>query len=138
MKGKWIFIIFLIAALVIIGAVLTAQDRQLDNGLITAEEVAEMLSTRTADSDIVILDVRTPEEFAQGHIPGAVNINFLDSAFKDQIQTLSREKHYILVCRSGNRSGKAMAIMQQYGFTWLRNMTGGMLAWRQKQFSEEK
>lgn len=66
--------------------------------------------------DAVIVDVRTPEEYAAGHLDGAVNINLQSGAFEDEISQLPADGVYIVYCRSGNRSAQAVAIMDGLGF----------------------
>ncbi len=78
-----------------------------------------------------VLDVRTPKEFAEGHLPNAVNIDVMDSAsFAKQIQLLKKRKNYVVYCRSGKRSLKASAILVQNGFKNIYNMEGGILEWK--------
>ena len=81
------------------------------------------------DSSVVILDVRTPEEFAQGHIQGSINIDVSSSDFVSQVSQLDKTKTYAVYCRSGNRSTVATAEMEKLGFTSLYNMTGGAIDW---------
>lgn len=76
-----------------------------------------------------LIDVRTPQEFASGHIPNAVNIDIMDQAFAEEIAKLPREKTYHVVCRSGNRSGSACGYMESIGFKEVINIAGGMLDW---------
>ena len=66
--------------------------------------------------ETVVLDVRTPAEFAQGHVAGARNIDINDSAFRDQLSRLDRQAPYVVYCRTGNRSAAAVATMQDLGF----------------------
>lgn len=68
-------------------------------------------------SNAVIIDVRTPEEFAEQHLQGALNINLRDADFVQQIQALDRSTPYAVYCRSGNRSAQAVQIMKDLGFT---------------------
>lgn len=68
-------------------------------------------------SDTVIVDVRTPEEYAAGHLDGAVNINLQSGEFEQEISELPADGTYIVYCRSGNRSAQAAAIMDTLGFT---------------------
>lgn len=84
-----------------------------------------------ADSpdDLVILDVRTPEEFAEGHLDGAVLIDFHEADFADRLGELDPEVPYLLYCRSGNRSGQTTAIMSELGFTDVADVDGGIVAW---------
>jgi len=63
-----------------------------------------------------IIDVRTPEEFAEGYVKGAVNIDVSDPDFKYQIASLDKDANYTIYCRSGNRSAVAIEIMRNAGF----------------------
>jgi len=69
----------------------------------------------------MIIDVRTPAEFAGGHLDGAVNIDIQSPDFAEKIGQLDRAGSYVVYCRSGNRSGMAMAQMLDMGFTDVRN-----------------
>ncbi|HRJ14394.1 MAG TPA: rhodanese-like domain-containing protein [Saprospiraceae bacterium] len=83
-------------------------------------------------SNVVVLDVRTPGEIAQGKIAGAMELNFNSPDFAQQTAKLDKSKTYLIYCRSGNRSGQACGIMQQQGFGKLYNLQGGMIAWGQQ------
>ena len=74
--------------------------------------------------DTVIIDVRTPAEFASGHLDGAVNIDVQSPDFAAQIMELDPNGEYFVYCRSGNRSGQAIAQMNQMGFNG-ENLTNG-------------
>ena len=74
--------------------------------------------------DTVIIDVRTPAEFASGHLDGAVNIDVQSPDFAGQIMELDPNGEYFVYCRSGNRSGQAIAQMNQMGFNG-ENLTNG-------------
>lgn len=67
--------------------------------------------------DTVVIDVRTPEEFAEGHLDGAVNISLLSGTFAQDVATLDRDADYVVYCRSGNRSAEAKKLMEAAGFT---------------------
>jgi phage shock protein E len=82
-----------------------------------------------ADSNIAILDVRTAKEFADGHVAGAVNIDVNQADFAQKIDELDRSKTYIVYCRSGRRSSKAVGIMATKGFKNLYNVSDGFLGW---------
>lgn len=69
----------------------------------------------------MIIDVRTPAEFAGGHLDGAVNIDIQSPDFASRIDELARDGSYVVYCRSGNRSGMAMAQMLDMGFTEVSN-----------------
>ncbi len=87
----------------------------------------DLLRTRNPNS--VVLDVRTPAEFAQGHIPGAALIDFKAPDFKAQVAKLDRSKIYLVHCAVGGRSAKAVEVMHELGFERLFNLEGGMKAW---------
>ena len=64
-----------------------------------------------------VIDVRTPEEFASGHLDGALNIDIQGSTFASEIGALDKSANYVIYCRSGNRAGQAVTYMQDNGFT---------------------
>ena len=90
-----------------------------------AEEFAAALKR----PDTVLLDVRTAEEYASGHLPGALNVDVNSPDFAELVGALDPAKTYALYCRSGNRSGVAMQAMQQLGFTHVYHLGGGIGAW---------
>lgn len=79
--------------------------------------------------DLVVLDVRTPEEYAEGHLEGAVLVDFYDADFADQLAALDPDAPYLVYCRSGNRSGQALSVMEQLGFSSVVDVDGGIVAW---------
>ena len=81
------------------------------------------------DEGVVVLDVRTPPETAQGMIEGAIELDIKNPDFVQQIQTLDKDKTYLIYCRSGRRSLTACNIMAEQGFSKLYNMLGGYNAW---------
>jgi rhodanese-related sulfurtransferase len=80
--------------------------------------------------DTLLLDVRTPSEFAAGHIEGALNFDVEAATFPQLVATLDPAKNYAVYCRSGNRSKVAMTAMGQAGFTHLFDLSGGIGAWQ--------
>ncbi|MCV2396311.1 rhodanese-like domain-containing protein [Actinotalea sp. M2MS4P-6] len=87
---------------------------------------------RVATDGVVTIDVRTPEEYASGHLPGAINIDVEAADFADQVAKLDHTAPYALYCRTGNRSGMAMGIMADEGFTDLAHLDGGITDWAQQ------
>ncbi len=71
-----------------------------------------------------VIDVRTPAEFAEGHLAGAVNIDVQAAGFRDQVASLDKQARYILYCRSGSRAGTALSDMEGWGFTDVTNAGG--------------
>jgi rhodanese-related sulfurtransferase len=80
---------------------------------------------------VVIVDVRTPEEFAAAHIAGAIDIDFNAPSFATEIAKLDRDTIYFVYCHSGNRSAGAVAEMQRDGFRSIYELQGGVAAWQE-------
>lgn len=89
---------------------------------INAGEFKELL---TNDSGVV-LDVRTPGEYKNGHVAKAVLIDIMQADFEDKIKALDKDKTYYVYCRSGNRSTKASTLMTGLGFTKVYNVKDGI------------
>ena len=77
----------------------------------------------------VIIDVRTPAEFKQNALKGAINIDAMSSNFTQKVADLDKSKTYFVYCRSGNRSGSACKLMGNAGFESLYNLSGGLMRW---------
>ena len=86
-------------------------------------------SAKVAEAGVITLDVRTPGEFAEGHVEGARLIDFQSGNFENEIAALDKNATYAVYCRSGNRSGQAVKVMQDAGFTNVFNMNGGVIDW---------
>ena len=82
-----------------------------------------------AEKKSVVLDVRTPEEFARGHIPGAINLDFNAPDFQKKVGELDKSKTYLVHCAGGNRSARACTAMDKIAFTNLINLEPGFRAW---------
>ncbi len=80
------------------------------------------LSSAKSQQPPTIVDVRTPEEFADNHLKEAINIDFRDPSFETKIKALSKDQPYVLYCRSGNRSGQAERLMKSLGFKSVENL----------------
>lgn len=93
---------------------------------VTLEQASQRLDSVDG---LVVLDVRTPEEFAAGHLPGAVNVNFYADDFEDRVAELDPDASYLVYCSQGGRSGSAGGIMQELDFTDVADMTDGFPAW---------
>jgi phage shock protein E len=82
-----------------------------------------------ADPNVVVLDVRTPAEYAEGHLEDAILIDYQSPSFAAEVATLDRDASYVLYCRSGNRSAGARAVMSELGFRDVADVEGGILGW---------
>ena len=90
---------------------------------ITPAKARELL-TKDTTKIIQILDVRTPEEYNKQHLPNAINLDFYSPNFQEQLAQLDKDKTYLVHCRSGGRSTKAVEIMSQLHFRYLYNVVG--------------
>jgi rhodanese-related sulfurtransferase len=116
-------------AVLVLGIVLAASWVQAQDTTGKAISPAQF-DKRMHKRKVTVLDVRTPEEYAEGHLKNAVLINVMDStAFVSRVQGLKKNHTYLIYCRSGKRSGKALVMMQQQGFHKLYHMAGGITAW---------
>ncbi len=93
--------------------------------VVPAETFEKMLKKKKN----VLIDVRTPDEMAEGHIDKASNLDFLDESFPAKIETLDKKKTYLLYCRSGKRTAKAGAMMKAAGFKHVYMLDGGITSW---------
>ncbi|WP_431136440.1 rhodanese-like domain-containing protein [Psychroserpens mesophilus] len=90
----------------------------------------EWITKLEADNNAVVLDVRTPEEVAEGIIPNAIHIDiFKGQGFIDEVQQLDKTKTYFVYCKAGGRSGQACGVMNQLGFNKTYNLLGGFSEW---------
>lgn len=97
---------------------------QITMNTITAKKLEELIKK---GKEVNLIDVREVDEVAAGKIPGAENIPL--GLLEFRMNELDKSKEYIIVCRSGARSGRATQFLESYGFK-ATNMTGGMLSWR--------
>lgn len=98
------------------------------DGSIAENVNVEAFETHIASAQVV--DVRTPQEWNEGIIEGAMKANFYDADFKTQLEKLDKEKPVAVYCKVGGRSGQAMSMLQEMGFKEVYNLKGGMDAWK--------
>jgi rhodanese-related sulfurtransferase len=82
-----------------------------------------------AKGDITVIDIRTPSEFAGGHIAGATNINYRANNFSEQIEKLDRDKTYLVHCAVGARSTSSLPKFEKLGFKHIIHLDGGIRSW---------
>ena len=108
------------------GAEASAAEAAAGVRVVSPDEAAVLLA---ADPPPAVIDVRTPEEFEEGRIEGAVLIDVTSPDFAERIAELDRDVPYVLYCRSGNRSVTAREVMADLGFADVADIEGGITAW---------
>lgn len=115
--------IFSYLAILVIAATTFACAQQKNN--ITPEQAKAML----AKPGVVLVDVRTPDEYSAGHLAGAINVNFRDDNFQNNIAKVGKDKNVVVYCASGRRSAAASEKMTSWGWKNVSNIIGGIEAW---------
>lgn len=111
----------------IITTSIACEAQQTDGVKVISPEEAK--TAMAAEEELILVDIRTPKEFAQGNIDGAKNINFFDGDFETQILQFDKEKPLYIYCRSGARSAKASKQLKEMGFEEIYDIKGGFLKW---------
>lgn len=84
----------------------------------------------TSGNKVTVIDVRTPQEYQDGHIKNAQNINVQSADFKAKMENFDKDKPIYIYCRSGARSAKAGKILEDMGFKEIYDLKGGILSWK--------
>ncbi|MEO8934529.1 MAG: rhodanese-like domain-containing protein [Xanthomarina sp.] len=119
----------LLIALLLISSVFSAQAQEKDN--IVLLNLTDF-RTQIENKEVQLIDVRTPEEFKEGHIEGALNIDYYSDDFSNNFNKLDKEKPVYLYCRSGSRSHKSAIKLSEMGFKTLYDLEGGYLNYNKK------
>jgi phage shock protein E len=96
---------------------------------IEPKEAFELIQSHKDDNNFIILDVRTPDEFAEYHLAQAKNLDFYSPSFKEELEKLDKNKIYLIYCKSGRRGSKSVKTMKKIGFQNIYNITGGIKRW---------
>lgn len=121
--------LFLLTALVLISSCKPKLTPNTDATIpmeIDSEGLKGMISSK---ANFVLLDVRTPEEIADGKISNAQEMDYFNDNFASEIDKLDKNKHYVVYCKSGGRSAKSIAMMKEKGIEKCTNLKGGYTAW---------
>lgn len=92
---------------------------------------SEKFEQQLNSGNVQLVDVRTPEEFAEGHLPNAVNININGENFDAETAKLDKEKPVMVYCKSGGRSAKAASNLKEKGFKNITDLDGGITSWKE-------
>ena len=114
---------------------LTRED--LGHSVVTPQEAFTLIKKNKNNLNFVILDVRTPEEFVEGHIENVINIDYYmdertnyTKSFRDEISKLDRDKTYLVYCLADIRSSVTMDMMRHLDFQEVYDMSGGIVQWK--------
>lgn len=115
---------FVVVALLLFSCVSSKEDSTIQ--VVTPQQVSEALRE---SSDLQLVDVRTVEEYMEGHLPNAQNICVASEDFESKVKLLDKNKPVYLYCRKGPRSAAAAAMLKEMGFTKVYDMQGGITYW---------
>ncbi|MDH5781459.1 MAG: rhodanese-like domain-containing protein [Dehalococcoidia bacterium] len=97
---------------------------------ITPKEALTLIQENHDNPNFMIIDVRTSKEFAEEHIEGAINLDYYSKTFREQLNKLDKNKTYLVYCRTGRRSERALDLMKELGFREVYNISGGIIDWK--------
>lgn len=117
---------FILAVLLLLSATVIVKAQEKEQHLLTSKVFSDSLKTQT---NAILIDVRTPEEYKENHIFKAINLNVKDTAFVKQASALDKSKSYYLYCRSGKRSALAADELRKLGFVHIYELDGGITQW---------
>jgi len=103
------------------------------NNLVSANKFSEIISN---DKSVIIIDVRTPDEFNKGHLKNSLNVNWFDENFDENLNIFSKDLPVMVYCLSGGRSSKANERIKSLGFKNVYELDGGILEWRKNKLPE--
>lgn len=130
--------LILIVFAIILGLSCNTKEKSKNNSQSGEISVVTPAEFKEKSVDQTIIDVRTPEEFKEGYLEGAKNIDFNDESFSDQISKLDKNKPVFIYCRSGERSSLASKEMIKLGFQEVYDLEGGIVDWIKNQHETVK
>ncbi len=118
----------IVVSFFVVAGVVTALDMNMPEKRIESVDPFEFVRTLTDDDKIVLIDLRTPQEFNKGHLPGSMNVDYEASDFEEMLDDLTKRTPYAIYCQGGRRSREALAIMDEKDFRWVIDLSGGIEA----------
>jgi rhodanese-related sulfurtransferase len=113
---------------------LRAQGAGVGYPVLSPSEARDAIAKRSGDPGFVLLDVRTPKEFNEERIEGAVMVDYFSPSFRDEVAKLDRRKTYLVYCRTGHRTNGALKVMRELGFPNVYEFAGGITKWKEAGF----
>jgi len=105
-------------------------DKPAPYSAIPPKDAYELIQRNKDNPNFILLDVRTPEEFGEGHIGGAINVNYNAETFVEELKRLDRAKTYLVYCRTGRRSSETLKIMKTLNFKDVYRIRGDINGWK--------
>jgi rhodanese-related sulfurtransferase len=105
---------------------------------LSATEAKTLIEQNKSNPNFVVLDVRTLSEMEEGYIENSINLDFRNSEFEQKLDNLDKTKTYLVYCKTGFRSQKAVDLMKQKKFSQVYNITNGILDWKNQGFETQK
>ncbi len=130
---KITFLLPVLALSLLFGSAACQQPKDSQEPVVSSVKTQEFKKLVDAKEGI-LLDVRTPQEYAEGHIAGSINIDFHGENFKSELEKLDKTKTYEVYCRSGKRSASSAQVMEEMGFKKVINLDGGIIGWQEEGF----
>ena len=126
----------LVLALLLVVAACSSSSDTATIDLVSPAEAAQVIEDDP--TGLIVLDIRTPEEFTEVRLADAVNVDYYDADFADQLDALDKNDPYVMYCRSGNRSSDAVKTMKELGFVEVYEVDGGIVNWYDSGFPVEQ
>ncbi|WP_274476046.1 rhodanese-like domain-containing protein [Mangrovimonas aestuarii] len=123
---KLLVVLFMVTTVVSLSSCKESKQTEGNIQVVSPEEMKGLLEL----DEVQLVDVRTPEEYAEGYIEGFQNIDFNSPTFDDDISKLDKNKPVILYCHSGGRSAKCAKKLQEAGFVKIYDLDGGISKWK--------
>jgi len=126
----------LVFALLLVVAACSSSSDTATIDLVSPAEAAQVIEDDP--TGLIVLDIRTPEEFNDVRLADAVNVDYYDADFADQLDAFDKDDPYVMYCRSGNRSSDAVKTMKELGFVEVYEIDGGIVNWYDSGFPVEQ
>lgn len=96
---------------------------------VSPQDAYSLMQAHHRSGMLVVVDLRTPEEFEKERVEGAINVSYYSQDFRKALEALDRDKIYLIYCRTGKRSGETVQMMKVMGFRTVYPVSGGIQRW---------
>lgn len=127
--GRLLIVLAQITSGLLIGGCADVAESTLIIEDVTPQEAFDLIQINQDNPDFIIVDIRTPEEFDDGHIQDAVLIDFRADSFETEMDKLDKDRAYLIYCRTGNRTSQSFEILTKLRFTKVYHLADGITGW---------